>query len=44
MGYLPTDCLLRADELQLRHGCGFLLAGPGADTRLIQDNLRHRNI
>jgi type 1 fimbriae regulatory protein FimB len=29
---------------QLRHGCGFALADQGADTRLIQDYLGHRNI
>jgi integrase len=28
----------------LRHGCGFGLADQGADTRLIQDYLGHRNI
>jgi type 1 fimbriae regulatory protein FimB len=28
----------------LRHACGFALAGQGADTRLIQDYLGHRNI
>ena len=28
----------------LRHGCGFALADQGADTRLIQDFLGHRNI
>jgi len=28
----------------LRHACGFALADQGADTRLIQDYLRHRNI
>ena len=28
----------------LRHGCGFALADQGADTRLIQDYLGHRNI
>ncbi len=29
---------------QLRHACGFALADQGADTRLIQDYLGHRNI
>jgi type 1 fimbriae regulatory protein FimB len=29
---------------QLRHSCGFALADQGADTRLIQDYLGHRNI
>ena len=28
----------------LRHGCGYKLANDGADTRLIQDYLGHRNI
>jgi type 1 fimbriae regulatory protein FimB len=28
----------------LRHACCFTLADQGADTRLIQDCLRHRNI
>jgi type 1 fimbriae regulatory protein FimB len=28
----------------LRHACGFALADQGADTRLIQDYLGHRNI
>ncbi|EFI5218649.1 tyrosine-type recombinase/integrase [Escherichia coli] len=28
----------------LRHSCGYALAGKGADTRLIQDYLGHRNI
>lgn len=28
----------------LRHACGFALADLGADTRLIQDYLGHRNI
>ncbi len=28
----------------LRHACGYALAGQGADTRLIQDYLGHRNI
>ena len=28
----------------LRHACGFTLADQGADTRLIQDYLGHRNI
>jgi len=29
---------------QLRHACGFALADQGADTRLIQDYLGHRDI
>ena len=28
----------------LRHACGFALADQGADTRLIQDYLGHRNL
>jgi type 1 fimbriae regulatory protein FimB len=28
----------------LRHACGYALADQGADTRLIQDYLGHRNI
>jgi type 1 fimbriae regulatory protein FimB len=35
---------LRVHPHQLRHGCGFALADQGADTRLIQDFLGHRNI
>jgi type 1 fimbriae regulatory protein FimB len=30
--------------LMFRHACGFALADQGADTRLIQDYLGHRNI
>lgn len=37
---LPLD----AHPHMLRHGCGFALADQGADTRLIQDYLGHRNI
>ena len=29
---------------KLRHACGYALADRGADTRLIQDYLGHRNI
>jgi type 1 fimbriae regulatory protein FimB len=32
------------EEHMLRHACGFALADQGADTRLIQDYLGHRNI
>jgi site-specific recombinase XerD len=32
------------ERLMLRHACGFALAEQGADTRLIQDYLGHRNI
>jgi type 1 fimbriae regulatory protein FimB len=34
----------RAHPHMLRHACGFALADQGADTRLIQDYLGHRNI
>jgi len=37
---LPVD----AHPHMLRHACGFTLADHGADTRLIQDYLGHRNI
>ena len=36
--------LLPAHPHMLRHACGFALADQGADTRLIQDYLGHRNI
>jgi type 1 fimbriae regulatory protein FimB len=35
---------LDAHPHMLRHACGFVLADQGADTRLIQDYLGHRNI
>jgi type 1 fimbriae regulatory protein FimB len=35
---------LLAHPHMLRHACGFALADQGADTRLIQDFLGHRNI
>jgi len=35
---------LPAHPHMLRHACGFALADQGADTRLIQDDLGHRNI
>jgi type 1 fimbriae regulatory protein FimB len=35
---------LSAHPHQLRHACGFALADQGADTRLIQDYLGHRDI
>jgi type 1 fimbriae regulatory protein FimB len=35
---------LPAHPHQLRHACSFALADQGADTRLIQDYLRHRGI
>jgi type 1 fimbriae regulatory protein FimB len=36
--------LVDAHPHMLRHACGFALADQGADTRLIQDYLGHRNI
>jgi len=36
--------LLSTHPHMLRHACGFALADQGADTRLIQDYLGHRNI
>ncbi|MDI6539864.1 tyrosine-type DNA invertase [Pantoea ananatis] len=44
------DCGLRAEMAvvthphMLRHACGYTLANEGADTRLIQDYLGHKNI
>ena len=35
---------LLAHPHMLRHACGFAVADQGADTRLIQDYLGHRNI
>jgi type 1 fimbriae regulatory protein FimB len=35
---------IRAHPHMLRHACGYALADQGADTRLIQDYLGHRNI
>lgn len=35
---------VRAHPHMLRHACGYVLANEGADTRLIQDYLGHRNI
>jgi type 1 fimbriae regulatory protein FimB len=35
---------IAAHPHMLRHACGFALANQGADTRLIQDYLGHRNI
>jgi len=35
---------LPAHAHMLRHACGFALSDQGADTRLIQDPLGHRNI
>jgi len=39
-----ADLPLDAHPHMLRHACGFALADQGADTRLIQDYLGHRNI
>lgn len=39
-----ADLPLPVHPHMLRHGCGFALADQGADTRLIQDYLGHRNI
>ncbi len=36
--------LIKAHPHMLRHACVFALADQGADTRLIQDYLGHRNI
>lgn len=41
VGLRPVQCW---DILLLRHACGFALADQGADTRLIQDYLGHRNM
>jgi type 1 fimbriae regulatory protein FimB len=35
---------VEAHPHMLRHACGFALADQGADTRLLQDSLGHRNI
>jgi len=39
-----ADLPIAAHPHMLRHACGFALADPGADTRLIQDYLGYRNI
>jgi len=39
-----AELALQAHPHMLRHACGFALADQGADTRLIQDYLGHRNI
>jgi len=39
-----ADLPLEAHPHMLRHACGYALADQGADTRLIQDYLGHRNI
>jgi site-specific recombinase XerD len=40
----PASLPLLTYPHMLRHACGFALADQGADTRLIQDYLGHRNI
>jgi type 1 fimbriae regulatory protein FimB len=42
--YSAASLPLRAHPHMLRHACGYALADRGADTRLIQDYLGHRNI
>ena len=42
--YGERPASLPAHPHMLRHACGFALADQGADTRLIQDYLGHRNI
>ncbi|EEE1598401.1 tyrosine-type recombinase/integrase [Salmonella enterica] len=39
-----TDLPVSAHPHMLRHACGYALADNGADTRLIQDYLGHKNI
>ena len=39
-----AELLVDVHPHMLRHACGFALADQGADTRLIQDYLGHRNI
>jgi type 1 fimbriae regulatory protein FimB len=39
-----ADLAVDTHPHMLRHACGFALADQGADTRLIQDYLGHRNI
>ena len=39
-----ADLSVEAHTHMLRHACGYALADQGADTRLIQDYLGHRNI
>ncbi|WP_275284819.1 tyrosine-type recombinase/integrase, partial [Escherichia coli] len=41
--YPKSDLFNKAPHM-LRHACGYELAERGADTRLIQDYLGHRNI
>ena len=44
LGLTTADLEITAHPHMLRHACGFALADEGADTRLIQDYLGHRNI
>ena len=39
-----AELSVEAHPHMLRHACGYALADQGADTRLIQDYLGHRNI
>ena len=39
-----ADLAVASHPHMLRHACGYALADQGADTRLIQDYLGHRNI
>lgn len=39
-----SDINIQSHPHMLRHACGYALANEGADTRLIQDYLGHRNI
>ena len=39
-----AELAVAAHPHMLRHACGYALADQGADTRLIQDYLGHRNI
>ena len=39
-----ADLAIASHPHMLRHACGYALADQGADTRLIQDYLGHRNI
>ena len=41
---LAAGLTLPAHPHMLRHACGYALADQGADTRLIQDYLGHRDI
>ena len=44
IGRVKRYCVRLRYRYLLRHACGFALADQGADTRLIQDYLGHRNI